>query len=62
MANIREVIVNGISLVSNAFTPAVPHATTKHAIFKIRYIASEEQTGRLEKCIEQLEKCTKEKK
>lgn len=59
--NIRDVIVTGISLVSSAFTPAVPHATKHHAIFKIRRAVSDNQRERLEKTIQALEKLQTEK-
>lgn len=54
MSFISSVIVNGISLVSSKFTPAVPHATTKNAIFKIHKKISKEQSDRLQSCIEKL--------
>lgn len=35
MRTIKDVIVNGISLVTKGNTPAVPHAETGFAIFKV---------------------------
>lgn len=59
MKKISDVIVEGISLVTSAFTPAVAHATTKHAIFKTKKRITDEQKSRLEKCQQVLKKISK---